>query len=636
MKIIVYNKQMIKQCYWNKFISFSYTLAMNNVSYGSFSIPFDMDINKEIQPFYFLEIYDNNNYVGMFRINSISLEREQGGFYHYEFEHAITTLGDEVLFGYHYYERNKQNTKTLINSLLSKQKTKHWTIGNIDFTESFGYRFENESLLSAIFSLPRIFANEYLWLYDTTSYPFKLHLKKVNKTPKNEFRYGANLQSINREISYDDIVTRIYPLGYGEGDNQLNIKSVNGGKGYLDKNVAQYGLREYVLVDRRFKIPHSLLNYGKTVLDKLSSPIASYKITALDIFRYSNKSPLSCGEYIRAIDKVLAMDLVLPIKSITKKDVIKNPLEIEIEVGSFYGNISTYLDEVKKRIDTEVTYSQGATNQFMINYADNCDNKFPAKLKFYLPNNVDRVNLCLLHFELEPFRAYNKSILGGGGQILSQINTTSSGASSTSTTSTQPTKTSGSSSTSTTSSNDSYTSNSSSINTTSTNSEGARWRLGSSSTAMMDSAGSPPHIHGLSDHYHPHSHSIAHYHVIGGHRHDMNHTHQIPSHNHQMPHTHNIAHTHTVPNHVHGIEFGIFEGQTATSITLKVDGVTVPSSNITTSGQIDIVPYLKKDIEGRIERDRVHCIEVVPNKQTRLVAEVFMQVFTNSYGGGEY
>ena len=80
--------------------------------------------------------------------------------------------------------------------------------------------------------------------------------------------------------------------------------------------------------------------------------------------------------------------------------------------------------------------------------------------------------------------------------------------------------------------------------------------------------------------------------------------------------------------------FGIFEGETADSVTIFVDGNQLP--NLTVYSDIDIVPYLDKDDAGKIIRGTWHEVVIQPNKKSRIVAALFTQLFTNSRGGGDY
>ena len=97
------------------------------------------------------------------------------------------------------------------------------------------------------------------------------------------------------------------------------------------------------------------------------------------------------------------------------------------------------------------------------------------------------------------------------------------------------------------------------------------------------------------------------------------------------------AHTHelTLPDHTHDITYGIFEGTTARSVRLLVDGAEVPSEAIS-KRELDISAYLEKDEDGKITRSAWHTVELVPDKLTRIEANLFAQTFIQSTGGGDY
>ncbi|MCM1234375.1 MAG: hypothetical protein NC489_30105, partial [Ruminococcus flavefaciens] len=147
-------------------------------------------------------------------------------------------------------------------------------------------------------------------------------------------------------------------------------------------------------------------------------------------------------------------------------------------------------------------------------------------------------------------------------------------------------------------------------------------------------------------HTHPaHSHTIsAHTHTVAAHTHSVSaHTHTVSAHTHSVSaHTHNVSahshtvsdHTHTIKDHTHEIQFGIYEGSTASSATIKVDGTTIPRQS--SYDNIDIVAYLSKDGSGKIQRSTWHTVEILPNTMSRIVAALFSQTFCNSRGGGDY
>jgi len=128
-----------------------------------------------------------------------------------------------------------------------------------------------------------------------------------------------------------------------------------------------------------------------------------------------------------------------------------------------------------------------------------------------------------------------------------------------------------------------------------------------------------------------------HAHNLYNHAHEINlppHTHGM-NHTHQIDHTHGMDHTHQIPAHSHDIEFGIYEGPTPTSVVVKVDGNVVADLGTSVS-DVDIIPYLSKDDEGKINRGAWHEITITPNNLGRIVATVNTQLFIQSRGGGNY
>lgn len=273
------------------------------------------------------------------------------------------------------------------------------------------------------------------------------------------------------------------------------------------------------------------------------------------------------------------------------------------------------------------TYAQGATNLMQMAFVDNADRNYPAKFKFYIPNEMARINKLILNYTLEAFRAYSKATKGGG----KVSDTTSSG---------------GGDWTSTESGGGDW---------TSTDSGGGDWTSTDSGGGGYTTSGVDRYIGGGKGHNHGVQNGavmrdgqgkyMGTFWESGDHEHRIdlpNHSHQvrIPSHSHQVripSHTHSVrieSHKHqfTIPDHTHDIEYGMYQGSSARSATLRVDGVYVGN----TDKEVNIIPYLSKDKGGRIQRGTWHTVEIVPDGLTRVNASLFIQLFTTSRGGGDY
>lgn len=631
--IRVYDRNMKKLGYLQNAYNTGYELPLNELWYATFTMPADDIKNQYCQPFHFVEIFDGRERIELFRIMPSTLTRNTKGDIVYQCEHVLATLLDDVLFKYHQIGNIGVGTVHVLRYILDSQIDKRWQLGICEFDRRFEYKWENENLLAALFSVPQPFNEGYRWEFDTTGTIWRIHLKRLPTKFKADITYKKNMTEIQKLVDPTTIVTRLYCLGYGEGDNQLGIESVNNGIPYLESNgqTTTWGIKSSILVDRRFENPETLKAYGQSLLNQLKHPYKSYTTRAVDLYR---KSPEKYerffpGDIVRIIDREDNIIEDLPIVNVRKSDITGNPGDVEVEIANKSRDIAGSISNLQDRTRINEVYAQGATNQMIVPFADNADENNPAVMRIYIPSTMARINKCILNYQLEPFRAYSKAIEGGGGTLAS---TSAGGAT------TQSSSSGGGGDTTSSSGGGGATTSSSgggAYTSTDMNDEQEIWNIGSGVTSdMMSIAGEPPHGHKLDRHRHPHRHEVE----VPSHKHDIyipNHRHDIyiPYHQHEIRipnHQHDIR----IPNHIHELQFGIYRGTIADKVTIKIDGNTIPQ---TQQGQdIDIVPYLSVDGAGKIRRNTWHTIEIIPDKMSRIVANIFMQIFTNSRGGGDY
>lgn len=650
----------------------SYEKIENQIGSIEFTMPLDDPKNEFLQEMLWVELTDNENEnIGLYRVMpSITQKDASNNTITYTAQHALCTLMDTVLFGYH--EIVNRTTTEVINWLLAKQKTKHWVLKKCDFKRYFSYAFENENgLADPLFSIASPLDEDYVWTWNTQVYPFELSLVKPQMEPVARVQEGYNMQGFEIERDPKNLVNRVYPLGAGEGVNQLNIKSVNGGKEYVEDadSIKNRGLVEYVWVDQRFTIAQNLKDNAVAMLKKWSQPIVSWTVSAADLTKLTDE-PLE-------IDKLRLGSVVmintndfgsvnLRIKKESKADVFGAPQDIELELGNLKDDINTTLSDLDRKQQINETYSQGATNILNYSYQDNCESAYPANIDFYLDDDVFHVNTVELTFKTKRYRGYTKAVKGGGGTTK----TSSAGGASTQTSSSGGGYASGSStaggggyaSGSTTSVAGASTQTSSSGGGQTSSSGGDHnhvvfksvtgpidaaertYSAGGSRGVVLKTNGSGDvstyassgnHSHTVSNHTHTvstpnHSHNFN---VnIPNHSHNFNVN--IPNHSHKVNipnHTHQI----TLPDHSHPLEWGIYEAsESASSVGIVVDGKTIPVHE-TSKDRLNIVDYLKKDSSGKIQRGN-HTIQIKPNKLARIEAQVVCRVFIQSQLGGQF
>lgn len=573
-------------------------------------MPLSDSKNVYCQPLNHVEITDNDEYIGLFRIIPASSKRgDKGTVITYECEHVLATLLDDVLFQYH--QVTNLTTTDSIKYVLNQQITKNWKLGKVEMTRYFSYKWENENLISALFSIPKPFDIAYQWTWDTTSYPWTLNLVEPETEVSCEIRYAHNLRGIEKEEDPSVTFNRIYALGAGEGVNQLNIRKVNNNIPYVqdDESVRKYGLRQYVWADKRFEDAESLKASALGLLKQWKVPKVTYMVSAADLTSITQRDVhnLKMGRIVRMIDPDFGSIEARIVKE-SKPDITGDPGNIQLEIASKVEDLSTTTVDLERRQQINELYSQGATNIDSYQYNDNCDSANPAKIRFYFPEELVKINECKLSYETDKFRAYEKATKAGGAVLK----TTRSG---------------GGIAKSTASGGGSVQTSSSGGGTTTSTTDKTFTSLSIMSGTPENSVGNENwgyHLHEvvLPGNHFSHNHSVT----IKNHTHSVNvpaHTHDfdIPNHQHEME----------IPAHSHDLEYGIFQyDKLPTKLSIKVDGRTVPITSLN-GDNIDIIPYLSKDSEGIVNRGW-HTLELFPDDLARVNANIVSQFFIQSKG----
>ncbi len=668
----------------------SYEKIENEIGSIEFTMPLYDTKNSMIQALQYVELTDNENeYIGLYRIMPSTIQKDPSNYsIKYTAIHVIGTLLDSVLFGYH--ELVNRTTTDVINYVLNQQKKKHWVLKKCEFTRYFSYAWENENgLADALFSIPKAFDEDYMWSWNTQVYPFELSLVKPPTEPVCRIQEGYNMEGFEIETDPNNLVNRVYPLGAGEGVNQLNIKSVNNNVPYVEdaESIKKYGLIEYVWVDQRFTIAQALKDNAISMLKKWSIPKVSWKVSAADLIKLTD-TPLE-------IDKLRQGTVVmintneygsfnLRIKKESKSDVFGAPQSTQLELGNLKDDISTTMSDLSRKQQINETYSQGATNILNYSYQDNCESAYPAEIEFYLDDDVFHVNTVELTFKTKRYRGYTKAVKGGGAKTITSeaggqsTQTSSAGGGSRQTSSAgggsvQSTTAGGGGVTTSGSGGGSYQGSSTSVGGGSTQTSSANGthrhmmfesvdasgpiqttRYKAYGSSLMQMQGSPGkiytaeaadnHTHTVNIPNHSHNFTInvpAHTHNVSipSHAHSVN----IPNHTHSVNipnHTHTVkipSHKHNVvlPEHTHPLEWGIFQASDSpSSVDIVVDGKTIPHHE-TSQNRLNLVDYLKKTSSGQIQRGS-HTIQIKPNKLARIEAQVTCRVFIQSQLGGQF
>lgn len=618
--LTIYDQSMQMLAILDSADKISYELKHNDLWTGSFSLAADDPKNSFCQAHNLVRLPDGPRDTGLFRIVGMPSSEETGlgGMKTYSLEHVMATLLDDVLFGYHEVGGTGVHTSDVIEYILNRQETSRWQLGTCDFDDQFQYHFENVSLLSALLSLGEVLADEYTWEFNTNTTPWTVNLRQADSTAGCGIHYGRNLVKIAKSMDATALITRLYPLGYGEGVNQLTIKEVNNDVPYINADTAgTWGVKCSVWTDTRIQDAATLLARAQQVLEGYKNPYISYTAKALDLYRetglsWDNYMP---GKLVRVMDEEHGVNFDARIVSISKRDVNGDPGDIEITIANAPRDAADSINTLADRVGIGELYSQGATNLFAIPFADNADENHPAKFRVYIPEGMVRINKMLLSWQIAAFRAYSTGAAAGGGTTR-----TSSG---------------GGGSTQTTTASDAVVYSSeyggdcvvSSAQRIVAGADGnddlIGWTFGprdqvdgnamsntgaSASDLVTGAAGShhhgmghthsiPGHSHSMAhyhdtyEHYHQvnsHSHSMQHYHQVNGHYHQVNsHWHNVNDHSHWFSHTINWQHYHDLPggdsSHTGDVSSAVYNAKIVSGYTGDSGGSTDSQSPYTST-----------------------------------------------------
>lgn len=397
-----------------------YELKHNDLWTGSFSLPAGDPKNEYCQAHNLVRVPDGNRETGLYRIISMpqSEETAQGGLKTYNVEHVMATLLDDVLFGYHELGGVGITTRDVLSYILSHQTVVRWQLGECFREDQFQYHFENVSLLSALLSIGETIPVEYTWDFDTSTTPWTVNLRAADSEDGCGIHYRRNLIGIEKTMDASALVTRLYPLGYGEGVNQLTIQEANGGVPYIDADTAGiWGVKCSVWTDTRITSASFLLQRARQVLEGYKNPYLTYKASAVDLynatgFSWDNYMP---GKLVRVMDEEHGIKFSARIVSISKQDIYGDPGAMEITIANAPRDAADSINTLADRVGIGELYSQGATNLFALSFHDNADQDHPGTMRVYIPQGLVRINRMQLSWKAEAFRSFETGAEAGGG-----------------------------------------------------------------------------------------------------------------------------------------------------------------------------------------------------------------------------
>lgn len=374
-----------------------------------------------VSPGMFAELYDAFGSMGVFRIAQCSRTLGSAGGQTVTLEHGLATLGDDVLPGYTELGGAGMTTAAVLQRLLNRQSTQRWVLGDCEYTEEMAYSWENEDLLTAVLAVASPLPGHPVWCFDQSVTPWRLHLRKASEEIC-ECRMSRGLKQVTVTYDRQNLCTRLYPLGYGEGADQLNIAGVNGGVPYLQADTAgEEGVVARVWTDTAITEASTLLAAAQRELEASCRPQITVEVTGSELASLTGESldRLKVGRLCRIPLPGEKTPILQRIVTAHHPDVMNAPEQVRLTLSTPGQDASATLAALARKASVGENYSQGAPSEYSMLFGDNCDGEHPAVMRFFIDEDAIHVNSVQVRFSREAFRAYEKSTAAGGQIVAS-------------------------------------------------------------------------------------------------------------------------------------------------------------------------------------------------------------------------
>jgi len=166
-------------------------------------------------------------------------------------------------------------------------------------------------------------------------------------------------------------------------------------------SIQVHGLMEDILIDKTLQDIGGAELIGTKRLLERKDPIR--RITILPDEPFEDVASLDIGDKITITSSESDINDDFRIVGINYLDNF-GELGLELEVSN--RNLE-FMEQVRKQREEEQNlgkYMQGATNLYIMNVSENCDEENPLNLRFFIPSKATTINKIFLSFQLENFR----------------------------------------------------------------------------------------------------------------------------------------------------------------------------------------------------------------------------------------
>lgn len=261
-------------------------------------------------------------------------------------EHIIKILADTTIQG----EKkpaditgNKKDTtctaKQAVQFLLKHQSD--WVLGDFAFSKSAPYSFNGDDILSGIETVTNSLDGA-CWEYDTTKYPFKLHIRKKSDVIGGEMRLSRNITGpVRISTSRSGMYTRIIPIG----KNNLKLP-----EGSLTKNISVFGDVHHQETDQSLDTVAKLRSWAQERLNRHCEPPVSITVPGLNLSRATGEDldNIKLNRYCRIPLPKWGDAIKEYVTKLSWADCIKDPEGMTVTLANNQNDVTSIIANISK------------------------------------------------------------------------------------------------------------------------------------------------------------------------------------------------------------------------------------------------------------------------------------------------
>ena len=360
---------------------------------------------SSIVPGEYMELFTGSGSAGIFRVTQVDTGLVGSGETRVSLEHGLCTLSDRILYGHWSFGGTGKRLRSVIETLLMWQDK--WKLGDCEAQTEYSYTFDHENLLSMLVQLLRPLGSGYAWIPDQTTVPWTLHLRKLPETASSELRLSRNLSGFTIREDTSELATRLYPLGSGNGGDQVTILSVNAGLPYIESDtVGTYGILESLHVESTVEDPQTLLAVSRQVLETMKEPRVTLEADGHD-FSAVTGEPLDAfhlGDRCRVCFPEKETEYMERIVSLRYPDVCADPYRVTLTLRNHVNNTEDTLQRLTRKTSIQEVYARGTANESLLHFDQNADESHPAIMHFFIGEDAIHINRVMVRLTTDAFR----------------------------------------------------------------------------------------------------------------------------------------------------------------------------------------------------------------------------------------